>query len=168
MDPKTVEASLGVARHALHIESENQAPAPPTQSAASLQSTRTASSPWRTEIEPDARGQFLVDMTVNGVTLDAMVDTGASFVTLSYQAAEHIGLHPNAEDFKYVMQTANGSTRAAAAVVRLIRVGNVEAHDVQVFISQPGALTTHNLLGMSFLKKLSGYQVDAGRLVLKQ
>lgn len=119
-------------------------------------------------IDPDRAGQFQTTMEIAGRSFPAMVDTGASAVSLSFEDAASLGYHPVATDFRWRMTTANGETKAAPVTIPLIRVGNVEARNVQAVISQPGALTTPNLLGMTFLRKLSGYQVDAGRMVLKQ
>ncbi len=47
------------------------------------------------------------------------------------------------------------------------RIGSVVVNDVEVLIMEPGASNT-SLLGMSFLRKLKGYEVANGRLVLRQ
>ena len=119
-------------------------------------------------IDPDRAGQFQTTMEIAGRSLPALVDTGAFAVFLTFEDAAGLGYHPVANDFQWRIRTANGETKAAPVTIPMIRVGNVEARNVQAVISQPGALTTHNLLGMTFLRKLSGYQVDAGRMVLKQ
>ena len=122
----------------------------------------------QTRLDADRYGQFETDMEIGGRYLPALVDTGASFVALTYDDAASIGIRPADRDFTLRMRTANGVAKAAPAVIKRLRVGNVEAYDVQAVVSAPGALGTHNLLGMSFLKKLSGFRVDDGRLVLQQ
>ena len=122
----------------------------------------------QTRLDADRYGQFEADMEIGGRYLPALVDTGASFVALTYDDAASIGIRPIDRDFTLRMRTANGVARAAPTVIKRLRVGNVEAYDVPAVVSAPGALATHNLLGMSFLKKLSGFRVDDGRLVLQQ
>ena len=48
-----------------------------------------------------------------------------------------------------------------------IRLGNVDVYDVDAAVLPPNALSI-NLLGMSFLGKLSRFQVAGGQLVLVQ
>ena len=121
-----------------------------------------------TVIEADRYGQFETEMQIAGRSLPALVDTGATFVALTYDAAASIGYHLSDAEFKYAMNTANGTARAASITIPLIRVGNVEARNVLAVVSQPGALTGRSLLGMSFLKKLGGFETGQSSLVLKQ
>ena len=128
----------------------------------------TSFGPDTAAIEVNSHGQYETSMTIAGRELPALVDTGAFSVFLSYDAASSIGIHPSESDYKYVIQTANGTTRAAPATLASIRVGNVEARNVPAVVSMPGALTTKNLLGMTFLNRLSGFEIQSGRLILRQ
>jgi aspartyl protease family protein len=119
-------------------------------------------------IDADRFGQYQTTMEIAGRTIPAIVDTGASYVALSYEDAAGVGIHPANQAFTALMHTANGVARAAPVLIQRIRVGNVEAYDIPAVVSEPGALTMHNLLGMSFLRKLSGFQATDGRLVLRQ
>lgn len=58
-------------------------------------------------------------------------------------------------------------TTATRMMVDSLRIGSVVVNDVEVLIMEPGASNT-SLLGMSFLRKLKGYEVANGRLVLRQ
>jgi clan AA aspartic protease (TIGR02281 family) len=51
--------------------------------------------------------------------------------------------------------------------LRDVRLGRIEVHDVEAYVAARGAVTGSSLLGMSFLSKLHGFRVDAGRLVLR-
>lgn len=162
-----VQHALGVATPRAAAALPAAAPVPArnvTLPAPSLQAANVDSF----AIDPDRAGQFQTTMQIGGRSLPALVDTGASAVSLTFEDAASLGFHPVAMDFRLRMMTANGETKAAPVTIPLIRVGNVEARNVLAVIAEPGALTTHNLLGMTFLRKLSGYQVDAGRMVLKQ
>ena len=96
-----------------------------------------------------------------------MVDTGASFVSLTNEDAAALGLHPSKNDFRIQMATANGMAGAAPARLHRIRIGNVWIYDVDAIISQPGVLK-QTLFGMSALRKLHNVEFSAGRLVLTQ
>ena len=158
-----VQSAIGVASHPTVAASQ---PAPRAIAPLAPASPRMSAESFA--IDPDRSGQFQTTMEIAGRSLPALVDTGAFAVFLSFEDAASLGYHPVATDFRWRVTTANGETKAAPVTIPLIRVGNVEARNVQALISQPGALTTHDLLGMTFLRKLSGYQVDAGRMVLKQ
>lgn len=121
-----------------------------------------------TALDANGHGQYETEMDIGGRIVSALVDTGATYVVLSYQDAADIGIRPTDQAFTVVMSTANGLSRCAPTLIRHIRVGNVEAYDVQALVASPGALTLHSLLGMSFLQKLSGFRIDDGRLVLRQ
>ena len=131
----------------------------PQPTAVSLNQTET--------IAPDRFGQFQTMMEVEGQRLSVLVDTGASFVVLSSDDADRLALRPAPSDFKYKVSTANGTAYVAKAELREIRVGNIVVRNVPALIGSRGALV-ESLLGMSFLRKLGSYKVDAGRLVLQQ
>lgn len=137
--------------------------------ASSAHSTRRdLSAAGTAAIDANGNGQFETIMDVGGRSYPVLVDTGATLVALTYDDAASIGLHPRDADFHYTVTTANGVARAAVATVPSIRVGNVEADNVPVVIAMPGTLTGRSLLGMSFLSKLSGFQVQSNRLILRQ
>ena len=119
-------------------------------------------------LDPDAYGQFHAEMEVEGRRVPALVDTGASLVALSDSSAATLGFYPAPADFTLTLSTANGTTRAAPVVIRELRLGPLVGRNVSAVVMQHGALTTSALLGMSFLKGLSGVSIREGRLVLVQ
>lgn len=116
-------------------------------------------------LKPDAGGQFIAEVTVNGRIIKMLVDTGATLVSLTQQDAITLGVLPVA--FNVPVQTANGLARAGEARLSNIRIGNVEVMDTPALVL-PGGAVSQSLLGMSFLKKLSGFEYASGNLVLKQ
>jgi aspartyl protease family protein len=63
--------------------------------------------------------------------------------------------------------TANGSVRAAPALLDKVEVGDLIVRDVAAVILPDGALSD-NLLGLSFLSRLRRFEYSDGRLVLEQ
>ena len=118
-------------------------------------------------VSPDRYGQFQTTIEVEGQRLPVLVDTGASFVSLTFEDAGRVGLRPMPSDFKYKTSTANGVALSAMGELREIRLGSIEVRNVPVLIAARGSMA-HSLLGMSFLSRLSGFRVDAGRLVLQR
>src|SRR5262245_54106460 len=128
--------------------------------------TRPAS-PFSVTLVADSQGHFLVEPIVNGVLLRMLVDTGASLVAISREDARRIGINPVSADFRATVSTANGSVLVAPVVLKEMKVGELSVRDVPAAVFPDNRLKV-GLLGMSFLSKLSHFEVAGGRLVLKQ
>ncbi|MGB7430953.1 MAG: TIGR02281 family clan AA aspartic protease [Ahrensia sp.] len=109
---------------------------------------------------------FLTRGTVNGQATNFIVDTGASTVVLTAQTAALAGIDTNALRFSVPVATANGTTNAASANVSSITIGDIERRDLRVLVAAPDTLF-ENLLGLTFLDTLSGYEVQGRRLILR-
>lgn len=160
-------AMVGALRDGWSAASRQQPPAAPAVQARPV-SVQASIGPDAVTIDADSRGQFETAILIGGRHLPALIDTGATYVALTYEDAASVGIHPVEADFKYAVHTANGTSRVAAAVLPSVRIGNVEARDVQAVVAAPGTLTGQSLVGMSFLKKLSGFEIQSGRLLLRQ
>lgn len=119
------------------------------------------------DLPPEQGGHYFAPVEIEGTRLRMMVDTGATVVALSADDAEKIGLRPMPADFSVPVQTANGVAYAARARLREARIGTIALRDVDALVL-PRAVASQSLLGMSFLKRLSGFGYEAGRLVLRQ
>jgi aspartyl protease family protein len=114
----------------------------------------------------DPLGHFFVEPIVNGTRLRMMVDTGASLVVLSRDDARLIGINPAPAEFRVKVSTANGPVLVAPITLKEITVGPLSVRDVPAAVFPDNKLQL-GLLGMSFLSKLSHFEVAGGRLVLK-
>lgn len=112
-------------------------------------------------------GHFEAPALVDGTHIDFVVDTGASVVSLSQTDARRLGIDLEALDYRVSVQTANGLTFAAPYRLSSITIGQVELYDVQAIVHRGPALPV-SLLGMSFLSRLSSFEIDRNRLVLRQ
>lgn len=112
-------------------------------------------------------GHFGFDARVNGASVRMMFDTGASSIVLRAEDAAKVGLDPAKLDYRVSVSTANGRSMAAPVTLRAVTVGNITLNQVRGLVARPGALQ-ENLLGQSFLSRLSGYSVERNRLVLRQ
>lgn len=110
-------------------------------------------------------GHFHVVAHVNGVALPFLLDTGASDVALSTDAARKIGVNLRTLKYTRSYQTANGIIKAAPVVLRDIRVGQLRVGDVEASVSQ--APMGISLLGMSFLNRLDGWEAKGDKLILR-
>jgi aspartyl protease family protein len=110
-------------------------------------------------------GHFAVQARVDDMPLTLMVDTGASFVTLTTDDAARIGVDVDALRFTVPIRTANGMIRAAPIRLDRLAVGSIERRDVSALVA-PSPSLDQSLLGMSFLNTLAGYTSSGDRLVL--
>ena len=116
-------------------------------------------------LKSDAKGHFVFDASINGRTATLMADTGATVVVLTYDDARKVGLSPQSLDFSAQVKTANGIARVAPVMLDRVRVGDITVRNVQAAVAERDALHI-NLLGMSFLGRLSRFEMSGGDLVL--
>ena len=141
------------------------APAEPLPVIARVEVSAPVASGRNVVLKPDAQGQFQADVSVNGRVIRMLVDTGATAVSLTQKDAIALGVLPIS--FNIHIHTANGDARAGEAKLNEIRIGQIAVRDTPAIVLPNGA-AEQSLLGMSFLKKLAGFELTAGNLVLKQ
>jgi aspartyl protease family protein len=118
------------------------------------------------EIARTSNGNFHVGTQVNGASISMVLDTGASAVVLTQEAAKAAGLPLEVLTYTVSVDTANGRTRAAPVTLDRISVGSLIERSVPALIAQPGQLKT-SLLGMSFLNRLESWEVRADKVMLR-
>jgi aspartyl protease family protein len=118
------------------------------------------------EIARGAGGGFSVLTQVNGARIAMVLDTGASAVVLTQEAAKSAGLPLEVLNYSVTVDTANGRTRAAPVTLERVTIGGITERSVPALVAQPGQLRT-SLLGMSFLDRLDSWQVRGDRLLLR-
>jgi aspartyl protease family protein len=118
------------------------------------------------EIARGRTGDFQVAAEVNGARLPMVLDTGATSVVLTLDAAKAAGLPLEVLQYNVNVDTANGRTRAAAVTLDRLAVGSITERSVPALIVQAGQLKS-NLLGMSFLNRLESWEVRGDRLMMR-
>jgi aspartyl protease family protein len=112
-------------------------------------------------------GHFVAEADVDGVKVRFLVDTGATDVVLSPGDARRLGLFRDGDlRFNQPVQTANGVAFGAPVRLGRIAIGPVVVTNVAAAVN--GAEMSNSLLGMSFLGRISSYEVNGGRLTLRQ
>lgn len=111
-------------------------------------------------------GHFEANVSINGGTVQMLVDTGASTVALSYEDAERLGLDPAKLAFNRRILTANGEARGAAVTLAEVAIGPIRRTDVRATVAEAGKLD-QSLLGMSFLSTLDFLQMQTDELRLR-
>jgi aspartyl protease family protein len=118
------------------------------------------------EIARGRAGEFQVSAEVNGARLPMVLDTGATSVVLTLEAAKAAGLPLEVLAYNVNVDTANGRTRAAAVTLDRLAVGSITERSVPALIVPAGQLRS-NLLGMSFLNRLESWEVRGDRLMMR-
>ncbi len=111
-------------------------------------------------------GDFALAAHINGARVPMVLDTGASSVVLTQEAAKAAGLPIEVLDYSVNVETANGRTRAASITLDRLAVGSLTERAVPALVVQRGQLK-NNLLGMSFLNRLESWQVRGDTLRMR-
>jgi aspartyl protease family protein len=118
------------------------------------------------EIVRGRGGDFQVAAQVNGTRVAMVLDSGASAVVLTQEAAKSAGLPLELLSYSINVDTANGRTKAASVTLDRLAVGGIVERSVPALVAQPGQLKT-NLLGMSFLNRLESWEVRGDKLMMR-
>ena len=118
------------------------------------------------EVTRGGQGNFAVAANLNSARISMVLDTGASSVVLTQDAAKAAGLPVEVLTYTVSIETANGRTRAAPVTLNSLAVGGIVERSVPALIAQPGQLRT-NLLGMTFLNRLESWEVRGDKLVMR-
>lgn len=120
----------------------------------------------RVEVVRGHGGDFSVSAHINGERVPMVLDTGASSVVLTQQAAKAAGLPLEVLEYNVNLDTANGRTRAAPVTLDRLAVGGLIERSVPALVVQPGQLK-NNLLGMTFLNRLESWEVRGDTLRMR-
>ncbi len=156
-DPGTVDRGRDTRARSVHVERDREMP----RASVSRKSSELTN---QMTLRPGHGGHYFLTAEIGGADIDFLVDTGASLIALSYEDAERVGLDPDSLDYTGRVQTANGITMVAPVTLDTVRVGQLEVDRVEAVVTRASMGTS--LLGMSFLRRLEGYQVEDGNLVL--
>lgn len=106
---------------------------------------------------------FHVKASLDGTTLDLLVDTGASVVVLDRGTADKLGIDTGHLAFGTRVETANGIADAQMVRLKSVQVGDILRENVEAAVMKSDGVS---LLGMSFLGTLSSFEFRGERLVL--
>lgn len=105
----------------------------------------------KTVLKPGPGGSYATMVTINGRKVPAIIDTGASFVSMSAKTAQSLGIeYTNGRALS--MKTANGSVSMHATILDTVSIGNLMLRQVEAVV---GEADHPVLIGMSFLRRLT-------------
>jgi aspartyl protease family protein len=95
-------------------------------------------------------GHFITGGSINGKTVQFLVDTGATMVALGQGEADRIGLKYK-DGARGMVSTANGQVPVHRTSLNVVRVGDVQVYNVEAVVMPMESGTI--LLGNSFLTR---------------
>ena len=105
------------------------------------------------QVVRDNTGMYTTVGSINGRTVDFLVDTGASSVALSAPEARRLGIPYRLEGAPIYVNTASGRAQAWALRLAAVKVGGIELRNVDAVVIDNGG-PERALLGMSFLGRI--------------
>lgn len=115
-------------------------------------------------VSPDTNGHLFVEGMINNARIRFLVDTGASFVSISAADAKKAGIDYQ-QGQRRISQTANGNVPVWVIFLPELKIGNFILQRVDAAVHE-GPLPI-GLLGMSALKRIEMLQ-DGNNYILKK
>ena len=113
-------------------------------------------------IKADSNGHYYVKGSADGVPLEFMIDTGASYVTLTKEAAGRLSVGPLSFDLP--TNTANGPIQNAQITIHQLTIGPYTVTDIPAVVN--GGELDEPLLGMSWLRLFRSIEIQNGVMTL--
>lgn len=110
-------------------------------------------------------GHFNIRASINGVPIDFLVDTGATYIVMNDVDADRAGIAYDFDDIPVIFSTANGQSRSWRAQIDNLEIEASRYSDVPIFVSP--TLGDTNLFGMSYLNRLQSWSVSGNEMILQ-
>lgn len=102
-------------------------------------------------LRADPLGHFRATAYLNGLPVTALIDTGASYISMSSEDAQKLSIDYRRGQ-RVPIQTANGRIEAYRVNLATVRVGDITLQNVDAVVAEATADQTGiPVLGMSFL-----------------
>jgi aspartyl protease family protein len=95
-------------------------------------------------------GHFTTVGSINGRSVELLIDTGATTIAMSQADADRLGLNYR-KGQRGMAMTANGPVPSNLVMLNVVRVGDVDIYNVEALVV-PGQMS-HILLGNSYLTR---------------
>jgi len=110
-------------------------------------------------------GHYWIAGSINGQSVQFLVDTGATSVAINENQARRLGIDYRVDGRPMVVSTASGTAKAWRVHLNSVKVGAIDVLGVEAVVVE-GSSPTEALLGMSFLGRVS-WREEHGVLLLE-
>lgn len=117
-------------------------------------------------IPRDDQGMYTTVGSINGQTVDFLVDTGATTISMNARHARRLGINFRFQGQLVQVGTASGVAQGYLLKLQSVGVGEITLRNVEAVVME-GDFPKEVLLGMSFLGRVE-MQRDAAMLQLKK
>ena len=114
-------------------------------------------------IKADSNGHYYAKGSADGVPLEFMIDTGASYITLTKEAAGRLSVGPLS--FDLTTNTANGPIQNAQITIHKLIIGPYSVTDIPAVVN--GGEIDGPLLGMNWLSLFRSIEIENGVMTLR-
>ena len=162
-----VATALGVAQQMIKLSDAHAAQAAAAEVPAPAVTTQDGGAPAATDAQvvKATDGHFWAEAEVDGRWIHCLIDTGASYVALTREDADRLGLSASTLTYDVPVVTANGKARAARVQLDYVAVAGAKVEQVPALVIADGL--SSSLLGMSYLGRLSRFEATPTSLVLR-
>lgn len=115
-------------------------------------------------LERSGDGHFYADVEINGTSVHMLVDTGASGVALSRDAARSAGIATSIGMNEIIGEGADGAVRGEPVRIDRMRLGPASAEGIEAVVLNAGEMS---LLGQDFLQRFTSVEIKDDRMVLR-
>lgn len=116
------------------------------------------------EIRRSADGHFYADVTINGLPVKILVDTGATGIALTRDDARRVGLAIPARMDAVIGRGASGDVRGEYVQLDRVAMGGKSAENVPAVVLDSGH---QSLLGQSFLREFESVEIQGDKMLLR-
>lgn len=118
------------------------------------------------QIVADKNGMYQTYGSINGHSVNLLVDTGATSVALNSLDARRLGIQYRLDGVETRVSTASGMAKAWRIKLKSVKVGKLKQSMVEAVVIE-GAYPQEVLLGMTFLDGLK-VQKEGDKMILEQ
>lgn len=124
--------------------------------------------PQRVEVHvwPDTRGMYRMPGSINGQTVDFLVDTGATHVSMNAEQARRLGIDYRVHGERGMASTASDVVPVYRVKLDRVQLGDITLRQVSAIVLE-GTQPPDVLLGQSFLNRLE-MQRENEAMVLRE
>lgn len=120
--------------------------------------------PDEVAISRSADGHFYADVTINGLPVNFLVDTGATGIALTREDARRVGLAVPARMDQVIGRGASGDVRGEYIRLDRVALGRASADGVPAVVLDTGH---QSLLGQSFLSQFESVEIQGDKMLLR-